>query len=95
LFSRNSFRQPKIVNVDVRATRRFSVTEKMRLALSVEAFNVLNRTQVTGVNTRLYIVGGTATASTLTFDPAFRTIAAAGNGLVRERQIQLGARFEF
>ena len=49
----------------------------MRLALSVEAFNVLNRTQVTGVNTRLYIVGGTATASTLTFDPAFRTIAAA------------------
>ncbi len=36
LFSRNSFRQPKIVNVDVRATRRFSVTEKTRLALSVE-----------------------------------------------------------
>jgi hypothetical protein len=47
------------------------------------------------VNTRLYIIGGTATASTLTFDPAFGTISAAGNALVRERQIQLGARFEF
>ena len=38
---------------------------------------------------------GTATASTLTFDPAFQTLFAAGNSLARERQIQLAVRFEF
>src|SRR5215471_11957093 len=95
LFSRNSFRQPKIVNVDLRVSRRFSFSENMRLALSFEAFNLFNRTQVTALNTRLYLIGGTAAASTLTFDPSFQTIAATGNGLVRERQMQLAVRFEF
>ena len=95
LFPRNFFRQPKIVNVDLRVSRRFNFNERMRLVLSFEAFNLFNRTQATGLNTRLYSIGGTATASTLTFDPSFQTIAATGNGIVRERQIQLAVRFEF
>ena len=95
LFGRNFFRQPKSVNVDVRVSRRFSLSETMRLALSLEAFNLFNRTQVTALNTRLYLIGGTAASSTLTFDPSFQTIAATGNGLVRERQVQLAVKFEF
>jgi hypothetical protein len=94
-FSRNLFRQPKIVNVDLRIARRFYFSEKVNVAVIAEAFNLFNRTQITGLNTRLYIIGGTATASTLTFDPAFGTISATGNGLTRERQIQLAIRFEF
>jgi hypothetical protein len=95
LFSRNSFRQPKILNVDLRISRRFGVREKTSVRVLAEAFNLFNRTQVTGLNTRLYTIGGTATASTLTFDPAFQTLFAAGNALARERQIQLAVRFEF
>ena len=95
LFSRNFFRQPKIWNVDLRISRRFHFTEKINLAIVAEVFNLFNRTQVTGLNTRLYIIGGTTTASTLTFDPAFGTISATGNALTRERQVQLAVRFEF
>jgi hypothetical protein len=43
----------------------------------------------------MYVIGGTATASTLTFDPAFQTVSAAGNNLIRERQIQFGIRMDF
>ncbi len=68
---------------------------KINLAIVAEVFNLFNRTQVTGLNTRLYIIGGTTTASTLTFDPAFGTISATGNALTRERQVQLAVRFEF
>jgi hypothetical protein len=95
LFSRNFFRQPKIWNVDLRVSRRFHFTERTSLAIVAEAFNLFNRTQVTALNTRLYIIGGTATASTLTFDPSFGTLSATGNALMRERQIQLAVRFEF
>jgi len=95
LFSRNAFRLPKIVNLDLRISRRFHLTNKTNLEVHGEAFNLLNRTQVTGLNTRLYVIGGTATASTLTFDPAFQTISTAGNNIVRERQIQFAVRMEF
>jgi hypothetical protein len=43
----------------------------------------------------MYVAGGTETASTLTFDPAFQTVRAAGNNVVRERQLQFGIRMEF
>ena len=66
LFSRNAFRLPKIVNVDLRISRRFRMANKANLEILGEAFNLLNRTQVTELNTRMYVAGGTATAPTLT-----------------------------
>jgi hypothetical protein len=95
LFSRNAFRLPTIVNVDLRISRRFRIANKATLEILGEAFNLLNRTQVTELNTRMYVTGGTATASTLTFDPAFQTVSAAGNNVVRERQLQFAIRLEF
>jgi hypothetical protein len=71
------------------------MTNKANLEILAEAFNLLNRTQVTELNTRMYAIGGTATVSTLTFDPAFQTVRAAGNNVVRERQLQFGVRVEF
>ena len=90
LFSRNAFRLPKIVNVDLRISRRFRIMNRANLEILVEAFNLLNRTQVTELNTRMYEAGGTAAASTLTFDRSFQTVRAAGNNVVRERQLQFG-----
>ena len=95
LFSRNAFRLPSIVNVDLRISRRFRIANKANLEILGEAFNLLNRTQVTELNTRMYVAGGTAAASTLTFDPSFQTVRAAGNNVVRERQLQFAIRMEF
>ena len=95
LFSRNAFRLPKIVNVDLRISRRFRIMNKANLEILGEAFNLLNRTQVTELNTRMYVAGGTAAASTLTFDPSFQTVRAAGNNVIRERQLQFAIRMEF
>jgi hypothetical protein len=95
LFSRNAFRLPKIVNVDLRISRRFRIMNQANLEILGEAFNLLNRTQVTELNTRMYVVGGTEAASTLTFDPSFQTVRAAGNNVVRERQLQFAMRVEF
>lgn len=94
LFERNAFRQPKIVNVDLRVSRRFRFTETTNFEVLAEAFNLFNRYQVTGVGTTLYAFSG----SNLDFQPATNSFGVAnstGSTIVRERQIQFAARFHF
>jgi hypothetical protein len=95
LVPRNSYRLPRIVNVDMRVSRRFALKESMALEVLAEGFNLFNRTQVTGLNTTLYAAGGTYQNPTLTAVSAFGTVTAAGGTLYRERQVQLGVRFQF
>src|SRR5215213_1255714 len=95
LVPRNFFKQPNIWYVDARLSRRFSLTESVKLELLAEGFNVFNRTQVTLVNGTIYNLTG----STLTFNGVgtnpFRNVTGADSTLFRERQVQLAARFEF
>ncbi|HEY8413270.1 MAG TPA: TonB-dependent receptor, partial [Pyrinomonadaceae bacterium] len=95
LFPRNFFKQPNIWYVDARLSRRFSLTEQLKLELLAEGFNVFNRTQVTVVNGTLYNLSG----STLTFNGVgtnpFFNVTGADSTLFRERQVQFAARFEF
>jgi Carboxypeptidase regulatory-like domain/TonB dependent receptor len=101
LVPRNSFRFPKIVNVDLRVSRRVHFNESTALEFLVEGFNVFNRTQVTGINNQIYRTAGTANApqlcSTTCSSPLtnFGTISAAGGTLFRERQVQMAVRFQF
>jgi hypothetical protein len=90
-FERNSFRQPKLVNLDLRISRRFRFTETMNLEVLAEGFNIFNRYQVTGVNNLAYSLSG----NTLTSLAAFGQVNAAGNSIYRERQIQFAVRFQF
>ena len=107
LAPRNGYRLPPIWNFDLRVSRRIRFGESKALEFLIEGFNVFNRTQVTGESNGIYTVSSTnatcnaahttctpATAS-LTFNPAFQTVNAAGGTLFRERQIQWAIRFQF
>jgi hypothetical protein len=95
LVPRNFFKQPNIWYVDARLSRRFSLTESVKLEVLAEGFNIFNRTQVTIVNGTIYNLAG----STLTFNGTgtnpFRNVTGADSTLFRERQVQFAARFEF
>lgn len=99
LVAPNYFTAPRIINTDLRISRRFNLGEKAKLELLAEGFNIFNRTQVSGVNTSIYTASVTGTApnqrAILTFNPTFGTVNEAGATLFRERQIQFAARFEF
>jgi hypothetical protein len=94
---RNFFKQPNIWYLDLRISRRFSITENTKLELLAEGFNVFNRFQVTNMNATLYNQSG----STLTYNSGagvanpFLNITGADSTLFRERQIQLAARLQF
>lgn len=92
----NAFHAPSTKYVDLRLSRRFTLKENYKLEFLAEGFNIFNRTQVTGVNTRMYVlstVGGEVVGN---FDPTFGTPSDLSNGFFfRERQIQLAVRFEF
>jgi hypothetical protein len=91
LLTRNAFTGPGVKNFDMRLSRRFYIKEGMNLEFLAEAFNILNRTQFTGANTTMYTLTGT----TLNFNAPFGQITEAGGTLYRERQVQLGFRFQF
>ena len=92
----NAFHTPAIKYVDLRVSRRFKVTEGSKIELLAEGFNIFNRTQVTGVNNRMYVISTSGSNVVGTFDPTFGTPSDLSNGFFfRERQIQFAARFEF
>jgi hypothetical protein len=95
LVPRNFFKQPNIWYVDARLSRRFSLSEQVKVEVLAEGFNVFNRTQVTVVNGTIYNLSG----STLTFNGTgtnpFFNVTGADSTLFRERQVQFAARFEF
>ncbi|MDT5268473.1 MAG: hypothetical protein QOH49_659 [Acidobacteriota bacterium] len=100
--ARNFYKQPNIWYLDMRVSRRFHIKEDMSFELLAEAFNLFNRTQVTTVNRTLYSIDTTGSAATprpfLNFNSGasgFNSITGADSTLFRERQVQLGARFEF
>lgn len=88
---RNTFTSPGSFNVDFRVARDFRVTERARLELIWEAFNIFNRTNVTSVVGTAFNVSGTR----LTARNDFLSPSQTSNFFIRERQMQLGARFRF
>jgi len=92
----NAFHTPSVKYVDLRLSRRFTIKENAKIELLAEGFNIFNRTQVTGVNNRMYVVAISGQNVNATFDPTFGTASDLSNGFFfRERQIQLAVRFEF
>jgi len=102
LLPRNFFKQPNIWYLDMRISRRFSLTENMKLELLAEGFNLFNRTQVTSVSAGIYSICTTGTLANpcplLNFSSGpsgFNSVTGADSTLFRERQVQLAARFQF
>jgi outer membrane receptor protein involved in Fe transport len=96
LLPNNAFHAPSIKYVDLRISRRFTIKENAKLELLAEGFNIFNRTQVTGVNNRMYVLSTSGGNVVANFDPTFGTPSDLSNGFFfRERQIQLAVRFEF
>jgi hypothetical protein len=99
---RNFLVGPGINNIDLSLQKSFPVGEKRRLELRVDAFNALNHTQFSGVNSNLNITSLSNPAPTnLPFDANGNFIFANRNGFgtvngVRDpRILQMVARFVF
>jgi hypothetical protein len=93
LNTRNSFRLPNILNVDLRLSKRFNFTERYRLELLAEGFNIFNRTHVFIEENVQYIRQGTT--GTLNYNPAFGNNTESSSSNYRERQIQFAVRFQY
>lgn len=102
---RNSFRRPYTQTVDLRLSKRIRFKESMSLEFLAEAFNLLNRANITQVTETLYTFSGAnASGGTLTANPqeerlgAFLSETAEGinnTTIFTPRQVQLSVRFEF
>ena len=89
---------PATYQIDARITRVFKFSERYRLTLLGEGFNILNRSNVSAVNNNFYTATfnnatqtGTLTRTLLNGAPAFDQPRL----FLTERQFQLGIKFEF
>jgi hypothetical protein len=105
---RNTLRLPDTARLDLRVARTMRVTERARMQLTLEAFNLFNRINYTGVQQRAFLAGNEVNGVTpLVFQNAsaiaaeglnvrpFGTYTEAGVANARERQLQLGMKLEF
>jgi len=86
---RNAFQMPRVVNIDLRIAKKFRLYESWNFELFGEAFNLFNHPNATSVGTRIYSIGGSAAAPTLTFDPQFGVVQSSSSTLLGQRQIQI------
>jgi hypothetical protein len=91
LLDRNAFTGPTQNIFNLRLSRRFYIKEKANVEFLGEVFNLPNTLLVTGVNNTMYSL----TSGSLVFNTAFGGVTQADSTLFRERQIQLGLRFQF
>ncbi len=99
----NAFQLPRVVNVDLRIGKSFTIREGIKFTLTGDAFNLFNHLNVTGVNTLEYAISG----NTLTFQDGtggshgssrFAVPNTSSNTLfphLGQRQIQIGAKLNF
>jgi hypothetical protein len=101
----NAFQMPRTANVDLRLEKAFRLTERRAFTLTADAFNALNHTNFTGVDTQIYTIcaanakcsatGSTPTVNQLVFNNHFGVPTGSSNSLLAQRQIQIGARLDF
>jgi hypothetical protein len=99
---RNAYNLPNLYNVDFRLARTFSFTERIRLQLLGEAFNLFNHTNIQSLNNTQYnyaAAGSGACAGhtngCLVPSSSFLAPTSSSNGLYGPRQLQISARFSF
>ena len=99
---RNTFQQPRIILLDLRGSKRFTVREHYTLEFLAESFNLANHQNVTGVNTTAYSLGtstinGVQTNTLTQFlgSPFAAATNSNNNNIYSPRQIQLGVRLQF
>ena len=100
--SRNSYNAPGYHNVDFRVGRQFPITERLKVSLIGEAFNLFNHTNISGVTNTAFTYtaagsGACAGHTNACYVPysAFLTPTATSNLLWGPRQLQVSGRITF
>jgi hypothetical protein len=99
---RNLYTGPGMGDVDMRLSREFKFTERVKFSALLEAFNVFNHTNVFSVNTQQYTYTGPGvgvcaghTNGCLVPVTSFLTPSATNNNLFGARQLQISGRLTF
>jgi outer membrane receptor protein involved in Fe transport len=87
---RNAYHTPSTYQFDARITRVIHTSEKTRLHLILEGFNIFNRANILTVNNAIYAATGTTLNA-----PAVTTPFQSPRSFLTPRQVQLAVKFDF
>ncbi|HET9400817.1 MAG TPA: TonB-dependent receptor [Candidatus Acidoferrales bacterium] len=80
-FGPNSFQMPRTVDVDLRLSKDWKIRERLGFTLSVDAFNLFNHVNITGVSTQMFTVETAKTGNLCTGASAAAPCLAFNDGV--------------
>lgn len=94
---RDTFYLPRTISLDPRLTRNFGITEKIKLELIAEGFNIFNRANINSVNNTQYSRSISAAVCGVAGTPCLVPQSLFGSplGTVGPRILQLAAKIVF
>lgn len=95
--ARDTFYLPRTISLDPRLTRNFGITERVKLELIAEGFNIFNRANINSVNNTQYSRSVKATDCGIAGTPCLvpQSLFGSPNGTVGPRILQLAAKIVF
>jgi outer membrane receptor protein involved in Fe transport len=88
--ARNNYYTPATYQFDARITRIIHTSEKTRLRLIIEGFNIFNRANILTVNNTIFSASGTTLSA-----PNIATPFQSPRSFLTPRQVQLAVKFDF
>jgi hypothetical protein len=101
IIGRNTFRLPTTWDQDLRISKSFAVTERYKIELLTDFFNIANKQNVTSEQSVGYSISGRTLIpnipgpNVLSSGPFGQVLNSNNNFVYTPRQIQLGARIHF
>ncbi|HET7106695.1 MAG TPA: TonB-dependent receptor [Candidatus Acidoferrum sp.] len=106
---RNTFRQKRLINMDLRLSKNLQFGERYRVELIAEAFNIFNHQNVTTVSNTGYTISTTGSVNSangnvpcstaapcLSYNSSFGSVTNSNSNIAyTPRQLQIGFRFFF
>jgi len=98
ILGRNTYKYPRHEVDDMRIQKEFTIQDRTKLQLMINAFNIANKQNIDGLNTTAYYLTSIGPASGIaTYQTSFQSVSSSNNSgfLYTPREVEIAARITF
>ena len=98
ILGRNTYKYPRHEVDDIRIQKEFTIQDRYKLQLMLNAFNIANKQNIDGINTTAFNLSPAGPSTGFaTYQPSFQSVSTSNNSgfLYTPREVEIAARIAF